>query len=603
MPPLLQIQLIALMFSILCAFSASADTSGKLRFEVDEGLLASGQRVYLNADWYFVFGEQIPTNQLRQRIERNQMDSLSVPGSWNKKVKNLTDDPFQHGVATFALPLSFSKPPNYALTIHAQYIASSYRLYWLPEGDQEPVIIGTSGDWETGLYNGSKIDYFHFPNGSAGILIAHVAKKNVNLGGFQEPIYLQRSEPFTQANNQDLVVRSILVGSMLIMCIHYLIQYFYSRASISTLLLSLLCLSAVLRSLSTAGFIELFLHEWVSSYYAIRIKLEYTSMLIIPTAYFVYLNSMLPKIVPKFIVKIASVSFFIGLVVTLVISTPLMTKYLQIYQLFLFVWAMAILVLIGYGVYRRRRFSRQIMVSTLIVCIGGFNDVFASYSGVYNFYVVEYVFFAFLFFQAQLVGQQLRDSQVKSIRLTEEKQELQLAHSKAIMASHQDHLTGLCNRLALAEEIEQLTRVAAAKADYTVGVILFDLDHFKQVNDTNGHDIGDEILIFVASLLHGHSLRASDFKCRYGGEEFLILLPGAGLEKAQEVAQEIRIKLEGAVAYSDEKITLKITASFGVSVYYVNRGESLKEVISQADSALYRAKQSGRNCVSVVNLN
>jgi diguanylate cyclase (GGDEF)-like protein len=596
---MLRMPIFAILISILCAFTAIADTSAKLRFEVNEGLLSSGQRVDLNTDWYFVFGEQVPVDLIRERIDRGQMGTITVPSAWNNQVESLTDDPYQNGVATYILPLSFSKSPGYALTIHPHYIASSYRLYWLPEGGKEPVIIGTSGDWDTGLKNGSSIDYFNFPGVSDGILVAHVAKQNVHLGGVRHPVYLQRSEHFYRINNQDLVIRSILIGSILIMCIHYLIQYRYSRENISTLLLSILCLSAVLRSVSAAGFVELFLHEWTNNYYAIRIKVEYLSLLLITVAYFIFLSSMLPRIVPKQMVKLSVISLLIGFVITLAISTPLMTKHIQIYQMFLVFWSICILVLIGCGVFKKRRFSRQIMASTLIVCVGGVNDIIASHSALYNLYVVEYVFFIFLFFQAQLVGQQLRDSQIRSIQLSEEKQELQQAHTKAIIASHQDHLTGLCNRLALAEKIEQLTQSEADKAVYSTGVILFDLDHFKLVNDTYGHDIGDEILIFVASLLHGHSLRANDFKCRYGGEEFLVILPGAGLEKTQEVAEDIRARLEKAVAYSDEKITLSVTASFGVAYYHLNQEVSLTEVISMADAALYRAKQSGRNCVAL----
>ena len=591
---LLKTPLSLLLCSFFCLAVTSVEARADVRFDIDEAVLSKGQKVGLNSDWYFIFGEQVPVKSIRSLIQQGGMSTVPVPSTWNKTVKNLTDDPYQHGVATYALPLSFSQSPEYALTIYARNIASDYHLYWLPEGSSESVSIGASDDW-----NGTGIDYFHFPGDSDGLLVVHVTKQNVYLGGIRQPISIQRSDAFHRTNIQDLVIRSIFIGSIFIMCIHYLIQFRYSRQNVSTLFLSILCLSAVLRSFSTAGIVEIFLSEWTSSYYEIRIKLEYMSLLFIPIAYLVFLSAMLPKVVPKIIVTVSVVSMLAGICITLAISTPLMTKNLQAYQIFLIFWTIVILVFISVGVYKRQRFSKQIMMSTLIVGIGGVNDIVASHSALYNVYIAEYVFFIFLFFQAQLIGQQLRDSQAKSVQLSEEKQALQQAHSKALIASHQDHLTGLRNRLALSEMLEQVMNQDDREAINTLGVILFDIDHFKRVNDTYGHDIGDEILIFVASLLHGHSLRANDFKYRYGGEEFLVILRATGLEKTMEVAEDIRTRLEESVAYSNGQISISVTASFGVAMYHLSQPDTLKDVISQADSALYRAKHSGRNCVSL----
>lgn len=589
----------ALSLLLTCFIGASAANPNEvISFELDSDLLESGQNIDLNGQWWFTFGEQIPMAEVRQRVKQEQMNSIPVPQSWNDIVKPLTDDPYQHGIATYALPVSFSKTPESSLSIKVGYIVGGYRLFWLPDGSNEVITIGTSGDWQSGKYSGLEVENFHFPGNSNGLLVVHVAKQNVYYGGIRHPVSIQRSDVLLRNNNQNLILRSLLIGSMFIMCIHYLIQYRYSRENISALLLSILCLSSVIRSVSTAGFIELFLMDWTSLYYLIRIKVEFMSILFLPVIYFVFLNSMLPKIVPTFVIRIAIVSLIMGLAVTMALSTSMISKSLTIYQGYLVFWALYVIWLIIYGVIYRVRFAWQILVSTLIVAAGGVNDIIASRSSFYNVYLAEYVFFIFLFFQAQLVGQQLRDSHNKSVLLAEEKQQLQQAHTKAVKESQKDHLTGLSNRLALKEMLAQL-----ARTDFdigaTTGVILFDLDHFKTINDTYGHNVGDDILVFVSTVLNEQTLRANDFKCRYGGEEFLLILPGANMEKTIEVAENIRSKLESSVAYAIDDLILNITASFGVAIHHSNQAETLKNLIAQADEALYRAKDKGRNCVSV----
>jgi diguanylate cyclase (GGDEF)-like protein len=125
---------------------------------------------------------------------------------------------------------------------------------------------------------------------------------------------------------------------------------------------------------------------------------------------------------------------------------------------------------------------------------------------------------------------------------------------------------------------------------------MFDLDHFKAMNDRYGHSCGDAVLAAVGQRMKT-SLRGSDIRCRYGGEEFLILLPDTPLGGARRVAENLRR------AFADQPITWKdesivVTASFGVTG--ITPGEDNRDVIiDRADAAMYRAKQAGRNAVRV----
>ena len=161
--------------------------------------------------------------------------------------------------------------------------------------------------------------------------------------------------------------------------------------------------------------------------------------------------------------------------------------------------------------------------------------------------------------------------------------------------SLRDGLTGCFNRTHALEVIDiELRR--ARRSQLPMALIMFDLDHFKDVNDTFGHLCGDAVLAAVGAKMRD-MLRGSDLKCRYGGEEFLVLLPETPLEGAKRVADALRRDLaELPIQWKDE--TLHITASFGVTMAMPSEIDT-EALIGRADAALYRAKDQGRNCVQL----
>ena len=159
--------------------------------------------------------------------------------------------------------------------------------------------------------------------------------------------------------------------------------------------------------------------------------------------------------------------------------------------------------------------------------------------------------------------------------------------------SVRDGLTGCFNRTHALEVIDTELR-RARRSQTPVSLIMFDIDHFKDVNDRFGHLCGDAVLAAVGAKMR-EVLRGSDLKCRYGGEEFLVLLPETPLEGAKRVADTLRRELsELPIAWKDE--SLAVTASFGVSVAMPAEIDA-QAIIGRADAALYRAKDQGRNCV------
>lgn len=160
--------------------------------------------------------------------------------------------------------------------------------------------------------------------------------------------------------------------------------------------------------------------------------------------------------------------------------------------------------------------------------------------------------------------------------------------------STKDALTGLLNRRGLEESLEREIR-RAARADQPVGVVMFDLDHFKAFNDTYGHEAGDSVLRELGAFVL-RSVRAEDIPCRFGGEEFVLILPSATAEGAQSRAERLRSKVREITVLHQGKSMGMVTISAGVAAFPAH-GMSVKEVLAAADAALYRAKKDGRDRV------
>ncbi len=125
------------------------------------------------------------------------------------------------------------------------------------------------------------------------------------------------------------------------------------------------------------------------------------------------------------------------------------------------------------------------------------------------------------------------------------------------------------------------------------GLVFFDLDHFKNVNDNYGHLIGSQLLREIADIIK-KCVRPTDWAVRYGGDEFLFILPGAGFDITMKVTERIKEMLNSKVFFVKDGYNIKITASFGIAVY-PDDADTVKDVIKSGDMAMYRAKESGRD--------
>ncbi len=167
--------------------------------------------------------------------------------------------------------------------------------------------------------------------------------------------------------------------------------------------------------------------------------------------------------------------------------------------------------------------------------------------------------------------------------------ELEQKNKVLVELSAVDGLTKISNHRTLTEFLK--TGIAdASRSGKPLSIAILDIDDFKKVNDSRGHVYGDQVLVDVAVII-SNSIRESDIAGRYGGEEFMVIFPGADRDSAVMISERIRQAVEGHTFVSD----LKITLSVGVKQYY---GEELTELIHSADINLYKAKRNGKNQVA-----
>jgi diguanylate cyclase (GGDEF)-like protein len=173
--------------------------------------------------------------------------------------------------------------------------------------------------------------------------------------------------------------------------------------------------------------------------------------------------------------------------------------------------------------------------------------------------------------------------------------ELESVNEKLKIMSTTDALTGLYNRghfeTCFTHEFNRATRHKRQ-----LSIVLCDIDHFKSINDQNGHKAGDECLQALARLFKKRLTRADDLIARYGGEEFIVLLSDTSMSQAKVIAEDLRLSLQN-MYFEFQGKRIPVTASFGISSLNSLDTQSADQLVTQADVALYRAKDAGRNQV------
>jgi two-component system cell cycle response regulator len=165
-------------------------------------------------------------------------------------------------------------------------------------------------------------------------------------------------------------------------------------------------------------------------------------------------------------------------------------------------------------------------------------------------------------------------------------------------AARTDPLTGVANKRCLLETLEMHFELSRHRED-DLSVVILDIDHFKKINDTHGHDVGDVVLKELVARLQASALRSADLIGRFGGEEFVIVLPGASIEQAAVVGERVR-RTTASEPFEAGGTEIPVTVSCGVAGLTASHGDAM-QLVKSADEALYEAKTSGRNRVCLAS--
>ncbi|GKW19098.1 hypothetical protein PEC302107_08270 [Pectobacterium araliae] len=164
------------------------------------------------------------------------------------------------------------------------------------------------------------------------------------------------------------------------------------------------------------------------------------------------------------------------------------------------------------------------------------------------------------------------------------------------LISNHDALTGMLNRRSLNQHMMNIINSMRGGENKMMSLLVLDIDHFKKINDTYGHDIGDNVIREFSATLKQHT-RTQDLLCRWGGEEFLIIIQGLSVNGCLEIAERIRSIIEGSSLAISNGHTVRCTTSIGVSFFHLESLEDFHDAFKEADKLLYMAKEQGRNRV------
>jgi len=185
-------------------------------------------------------------------------------------------------------------------------------------------------------------------------------------------------------------------------------------------------------------------------------------------------------------------------------------------------------------------------------------------------------------------------------QMCEVNKKLEKLNDELIDMSHRDPLTQIFNRRYFAEQSEKIKSYSQRNNNIPFSLITLDIDKFKNINDTYGHMVGDDVIIKVAHIIE-EEVRNSDVVARFGGEEFVMLLQDCNLENAYKVAEKARLSIQESCVITHKNKEVKFTVSLGVAQFDESDNNNIENTLSRADAALYKAKDGGRNQTVVSN--
>lgn len=556
----------------------------------------------LAGDWSFFWQQLLEPDQVKESPQKSVL--IKGSGGWQSATHGLDYDAI--GFATYHLDVALQQDAS-NLAIRIPQIESAYRLYINAELMASGGLVTETESAGIPGYNSAIV---RIPDGFKTFSITlQVSNYHSSWGGLWSPIVLGDADSLHVLERDNVALSLFIMGALLITAIHSLIQFFLRPADNIPLVFACLCLLLFLREF-TVGHMSFALSELAGGFVLIT-KLNFFSFYAsIPTALYFFHLSYRQEFHRQFCSLIYAVCVVFAAFV-LFFPTRYFGTSFNIFQGIAVVVMLYMLQRMWVAMSKKQKGAGVMLAGSLIAFSFAVNDILNVSSVIttgrlFSLGIVGFIMsqsfvtnsrFNHLIDNNQTLTDSLKErnadlelmSELLETKVEQRTRQLKLANKELKALANNDPLTNTFNRHGLQQFI-QAAFERYRRSQESFCVVLIDYDHFKDINDNYGHDVGDIVLLTGAELIKS-GMREQDKLARWGGEEFLILLPSTDLEGALAIADKLRNAIN---AYPiGQPVSVDISVTGGVA--QVNHTDTFETLFKRADDALYKGKQNGRN--------
>jgi len=586
--------------------------------------------IKLDGQWEFYWNQLLEPHQLED-TSIPKTGYIDVPGTWN----HYQVDDYKlpgNGFATYRLHFITETDERLGLKIPSVFTA--YKLYINGELIASAGTVGNSKETMVPQYL-PQIALFE-PQPGENEIIIQVSNYHHRSGGLLEALILGNEKQITGLRERNIAYELFVFGSLVIIGIYHIALFIIIKKDKAPLYFGLFCLLVGIRTILVGERFLIYLFPDFSWEAALKLQ-TLTFYLSVPLI-IMFFNSVFPE---DFQAKITKLIQLVGaFFACLVLLTParVFTVFSPAFQLFALIVIIYMIVNFIRIIYRKEKNGRLIIIGCIALIIASINDI-AFYNIWLNDHSVPFLrnivragnissigqlIFVLLNslelsrkFGLALVEREKMTAQLQEINLNldklvqkrtkaleeyreqieQQKAELEKVNKALQVLSLKDPLTDLWNRRHYDRTI-QLEWNRSLRNKYPLALMMIDIDNFKAYNDYYGHKAGDECLVKVAQTTQEFFRRASDLVVRYGGEEFVVIMPGLGKDEAVNMALLLRKAIEELhIPHKHSSVSPWVTVSIGVTSTVPDKNGSPQQLFLAVDKALYEAKAAGRNQV------
>ena len=447
--------------------------------------------------------------------------------------------------------------------------------------------------------------FTNVPTGDALEIVFQVENRIHARGGIWQSVYFGPQDAVIGLVNRLRGLEVFALGAFLVIAMYHLILCLLQQEDKSTFYFAIFTLLIAVKALLSGQ--QIFLHHTRPANQVAWIRIAYISVTLAGPAFIAYLRQLFPRYTPRSVVTIAFLLAVLQALTVVVLPFAYVQLSFHAWQgLVLLMFLFAVLVTVRAA--SDGEAGAAVLLAGLILLFGfALNDILFDMRLIDTGYYVSAGLFGFLLSQAIVLAirYNLTFQETRRLRISLEEKVIERTEKLQRLAQ-EDELTGLCNRRRAAEllneEIERYWRYGSP-----ISIALIDIDHFKRINDTYGHQVGDDVLRCFAHILKV-AIRTTDNVCRWGGEEFLLILPHTLPTDAHALVEKVRISVSNMPIETRDG-SVRATFSAGLTGVDQTRRQALEDVLTkntrrvtdrllrEADVALYNAKDAGRNRV------